>query len=72
MKAVITGSSEGMQPCMILLFFPRDYVFLFEERNQVENFISAKIDEWESIQSITQESHKEFAVELKQFIAKLV
>lgn len=63
---------EGMQPCMILLFFPRDYVFLFEERNQIENFISAKIDEWESIQSITQESHEEFAAELKQFIAKIL
>lgn len=63
---------EGMQPCMILLFFPRDYVFLFEERNQIENFISDKIDEWGSIQCITQDSHENFAVELKQFIAKLI
>ncbi len=63
---------EGMQPIMILLFFPRDYVFLFEERIQIENFISEKIDEWESIQSITQDAHENFATELKQFIAKLV
>lgn len=63
---------DGMQPCMILLFFPRDYVFLFEERNQIENFISKKVDEWETVQNITQESHKNFATELKQFISKLI
>lgn len=63
---------EGMQPCMILLFFPRDYVFLFEERNQIENYISDKIDEWDSIQCITQDRHENFAAELKQFIAKLI
>lgn len=63
---------EGMQLCMILLFFPRDYVFLFEERIQIENFISEKINEWKSIQNITQESHDNFAADLKQFIAKLV
>ncbi len=63
---------EGMQPCMILFFFPRDYVFLFEERNQIENFISKKIDEWESVQDITQEIHDNFTAELKQFITKLV
>jgi len=63
---------KGMQPIMILLFFPRDYVFLFEERIQIENFISEKIDEWKSIQSITQDAHENFATELKQFIVKLV
>ena len=68
----IDSRFEGMQPCMILLFFPRDYVFLFEERIQIENFIFKKIDEWESIQSITQVRHDNFASELKQFITKLV
>ena len=63
---------EGMQPCMILLFFPRDYVFLFEERNQIENYISDEVDEWDSIQCITQDRHENFAAELKQFIAKLI
>ncbi len=68
----IDSRFEGMQPCMILLFFPRDFVFLFEERIQIENFIFEKIDEWESIQSITQDRHDNFASELKQFITKLV
>ncbi|MCE7741753.1 MAG: hypothetical protein GOP50_04785 [Candidatus Heimdallarchaeota archaeon] len=63
---------KGMQPSMILFFFPREYYFLFEKRNDIEEFISQKITEWGKLQNITQESHKTFAEDIRNFLEKLI
>ncbi len=59
---------KGMQPCMILIFFPREHYFIFEKRNLIEDFINKKILEWENLHSINEQAHKEFSEELRQFL----
>lgn len=63
---------QGMQPCMILFFFPREYYFLFERRNEISEFISKKIDGWNKLQNITESVHKEFVTEIRELLQKLI
>ncbi len=58
---------QGMQPCMILFFFPREYYFLFEKRNELANFVSHYIDKWEKLQNVTEEVHKQFTIDIRDF-----
>ncbi len=63
---------KGMQPCMILIFFPREYYFIFEKRNIIEEFIQKKVKEWGSLQVINELVHDEFSEELKQLLEQQV
>ncbi len=63
---------QGMQPCMILFFFPREYYFLFERRNELSDFISKKIAEWSKLQNITDSVHKEFVTQIRELLQKLI
>ncbi len=63
---------QGMQPTMILLFFPREYYFLFEKRNDIEGFIAKKVEEWEKIQNMTENSRKKFALEIREYLTSLI
>ncbi len=58
----------GKQPCLLLIFFPREYYFLFENRSEIEEFIIKKIKSWENINSINMEMHENFK---KQFFELL-
>jgi len=55
---------EGMQPCMLLIFFPREYYFLFENRKEIEDFINEKIVEWEKIENLSIDTHQIFVNEM--------
>ena len=59
---------EGMQPCMILIFFPRKHYFIFRKREAIEDFMNKKIKEWGNLLAINEQSHEEFSEELKQFL----
>ncbi len=59
---------KGMQPCMILIFFPREHYFIFEKRKTIEDFMNKKIKEWGHLLAINEQSHEEFSEELKQFL----
>lgn len=59
---------KGMQPCMILIFFPREHYFIFEKRETIEDFMKKKIKEWGNLLAINQQSHEEFSNELEQFL----
>ncbi len=59
---------KGMQPCMILIFFPREHYFIFEKRKAIEDFMNKKIKEWGHLLAINEQSHEEFSEELKQFL----
>ena len=63
---------NGMQPSMILFFFPREHYFLFEKRNDIEEFISKKIKEWKNLQNINDTTHKNFARDMRIFLQKLI
>ncbi len=63
---------KGMQPCMILLFFPREYYFVFEKRNIIEDFIQKKIDEWDNLQVINEQTHEEFSEELRFLLERQI
>jgi len=62
---------KGMQPCMILIFFPREHYFIFEKRKAIEDFMNKKIKEWGNLLAINEQSHKELFKELKQFLELL-
>lgn len=59
---------NGMQPCMILIFFPREHYFIFEKRNATADFINKKILEWGNLQAINNQTHEEFSEELRHFL----
>jgi len=59
---------KGFQPCMILIFFPREYYFIFEKRNAIEDFINKKIMKWGNLEAINEQNHEEFSEELKQLL----
>ncbi|NPD89829.1 MAG: hypothetical protein HGN29_14040 [Asgard group archaeon] len=50
----------GKQPCLLLVFFPREYYFLFENRSEIEEFVIKKINSWENMKSINIETHENF------------
>jgi hypothetical protein len=63
---------KGMQPCMILIFFPREYYFIFEKRNIIEEFIQKKIEDWDNLQEINELTHSDFSNELKKLLREQI
>ncbi len=51
---------RGKQPCLLLVFFPREHYFLFEKRKEIEDYISKEVDKLEHIDSINRDTHEDF------------
>ena len=62
---------KGMQPSMILFFYPREYFFIFENRNDVADFIRQQITGWGKLQNINQQTHKQFVTNIKDLLKQL-
>jgi len=58
----------GKQPCLLLFFFPREYYFLFERRNEIEEFIINKIDSWKNISNLNLDTHESFKKEFLELL----
>ncbi len=56
------------EPCMLYIFFPRDYFFLFANRDEIEDFINKQIDSWENTHNITEDARENFVKELHEVI----
>ena len=63
---------RGMQPSMILFFYPREYYFLFDKRNDISNLLKQQIKNWGTMQNITQENHEKFAENIKEFLTNYI
>ena len=51
---------NGKQPCLLLMFFPREYYFLFEKRKEIEDYIFMDIENWKDIDSLNIDTHEDF------------
>ncbi|MFW9852621.1 MAG: hypothetical protein ACFFDS_06745, partial [Candidatus Thorarchaeota archaeon] len=60
------------EPCMLYIFFPRDYFFLFTNRDQIKDFITKQIESWENIDNITDEARENFVKKLHEVIRKQI
>jgi len=63
---------HGLEPCMLFIFFPRDYFFLFNNRDDIEDFIHQQIEKWGRLENITMENHKIFVNELRELLTKQI
>jgi hypothetical protein len=61
---------KGRQPCLLLIFFPREHYFLFEKRMEIEEYISKEISKWENIDSINKDTQEDFKNRLFKLIKK--
>ncbi len=63
---------HGLEPCMLFIFFPRDYFFLFNNRDEIEDFIYQQIKKWGKLENITDENRVIFVKELHDLLAKQI
>ena len=63
---------QGLELCMIFIFFPRDYFFLFNNRDEIENFIHQQIELWENLENITDEIRNDFTNRLHGLLSKQI
>lgn len=59
---------DGREPCMLYIFFPRDYFFLFTNRDEIGEFISEQIESWKNIDNITDDAREKFVRELYEVV----
>ena len=59
---------KGKQQCLLLCFFPREYYFLFENRNDIEEFILKKVDSWKEISKLNTDTHSNFKTQFLDFL----
>ena len=63
---------HGLEPCMLFIFFPRDYFFLFNNRDEIEDFIHQQIEKWEKLENINQKNHDIFVKGLRNLLSKQI
>jgi len=71
-KNALDPRKHGQEPCMLYIFFPRDYFFLFTNRDEIEEFIQGQIEKWENIENITENAREQFVKGLYEVIRKQI
>lgn len=71
-KDVIDPRKEGMEPCLLMIFFDRDNYFMFEKRNLILNFFNNEINKISFIEDLDIEWFQDLKEKLRKMITKVM
>jgi len=57
-----------LEPCMLYIFYPREYKFLFVKREEIEEFIRKRVLSWGDIKNINEKNQEVFVKDLISFL----
>ncbi len=62
---------KGEEHCILFIFYPREYHFLFSERDKIENFLKKEFSEISKIEQITEKFFHELTVDVKEKVKEV-